>query len=40
MFDKLKEKIENLFLYEQAVNIFSFGDPIAEKIECTGMGCD
>ncbi len=33
MFDKLKEKIENLFLDEQAINVFSFGDAIAEKID-------
>jgi len=37
MFDKLKEKIENLFLDEPAVNIFSFGDPVAEKIVWTPL---
>ncbi|MBI9060850.1 MAG: hypothetical protein JEZ14_02600 [Marinilabiliaceae bacterium] len=37
MFDKLMEKIENLFLDEPAVNIFSFGDPVAEKVEWTPL---
>lgn len=40
MFDKLKEKIENQFLYEKTVNVFSFGDPVAEKIEWTPLKKD
>jgi len=40
MLEKLKEKIENLFLDEPAVNIFSFGDPVAEKVDWTPLKKD